>query len=475
MIDRHVANGLGDRVAIIHDSPVTNSVRKISYQELQDEVSRLAGALRASGVNKGDRVLIYMPMIPETMFAILACTRIGAVHAVVFGGFAAGELAKRIQDAKPKVILSASCGIESPTKIIPYKRNVDEAIRISGADAYLSKSIVFQRPQCPAELKPDGCDVDWNSFVAEVGQPTECVQMDGTDPLYILYTSGTTGAPKGVVRDVASLVPLRMSMDVVYRHKPEQVFWTAADLGWAVGHSYGLYSPLLQGTTTLIYEGKPVGTPDPGAFWRVIADHKVAVLFTAPTALRAIKREDDKGEYLKKYDTSSLHTLFLAGERADPASISWAHSNLRVPVIDHWWQTETGWGIVGNPTGIELLPVKSGSASKPLPGWDVRVLDESGKELPPGEQGNLVIKLPLPPSGLHTLWENHQRFEKSYMTRFPGYYDTADAGIIDKDGYVYIMARSDDVLNVAGHRLSSGQMEGQCNETHECEWIRLAD
>ena len=459
MLDVHVKEGRGDKVALIYDSAVAPSgSRKITYKEMLSEVSRLAGALVAAGVKKGDRVLIYMPMIPETVFGILACARIGAIHGVVFGGFPAAELAKRINDASPKVVLTASCGLEGMTKIIPYKPALDEALRMSKCPPP-EKVLVFQREQLKAELTDKKRDVDWVDFVKKEGKETAPVQLNSTDPLYILYTSGTTGLPKGVVRDVGSIVAMKASMDIVYSHPRDSVWWSASDLGWAVGHSYIVYAPLLQGTTSVLFEGKPVGTPDPGTFWRVISQHKVEALFTAPTALRAIKKEDAEGAFLKKYDVSHFRKLFLAGERADPASITWARSKLNVPVIDHWWQTETGWTIAGNPTGIQMLPVKDGAATKAMVGWDVRVLNDDGEEVPHGTQGNLVVKLPLPPSGLHELWNNQERFVKSYMSRFPGYYDTADAGMIDADGYVYVMARSDDVMNVAGHRLSSGQME----------------
>jgi propionyl-CoA synthetase len=427
MLDVHVAAGLGDKTALIYDSAVTGVVKHITYSALLESVSLLAGALKAAGAKKGDRILIYMPMVPETIQAMLAALRLGCVHTVVFGGFPAAELAKRIRDAQPTFIMSASCGIESSTKIVPYKPALDEAIRMSGHTP--KKVFILQRPQCLAPLVEEnagGNDVDWREFVRAHGKLTPAEPMAATDPLYILYTSGTTGMPKGVVRDTASIVALKASMHGVYGHQQDKVFWSASDLGWAVGHSYIVYGPLLQGTTSVLYEGKPVGTPDAGAFWRVIAQHKVSILFTAPTALRAIRKEDADGEFLKKYDLSHFEALFLAGERADPASVKWARDHLKTPVIDHWWQTESGWGIVGNPRGHELLPVKDGSATKPLPGWDVRVLDDEGHEVAAGVQGNLVVKLPLPPSGLHELWQNPARFVSSYMAKFPGYYVSAE-------------------------------------------------
>jgi len=458
MLDRHVDEGRGERTAIIYDSPVTDTVKHISYQRLLDEVSRLAGALRHAGVQKGDRVLIYMPMTPQTIAAALATTRLGGVHVIVFGGFAAAELAKRIKDAEPRVILTASCGLESKTKVIAYKPALDEAIALSGHKP--EKVLVLQRPQCKAQLQPGERDADWEEYVAKHGKPTGCVQVDATDPMYILHTSGTTGTPKGVVRDVGSLVSMHAVMEWLYGHDRDKVFWSASDLGWAVGHTCILYGPLVQGTTTVMYEGKPVGTPDAGAFGRVIAQHRVAALVTAPTALRAILREDNEGKLMKQHDLSSFEALYLAGERTDPTSLHWAERVLApAPIIDHWWQTETGWGVCGNPRGIALHPTKAGSTSKPLPGWDVRVLDDEGKELKAGQIGNIVLKLPVPPAGLHTLWRNPERFVKGYMQRFPGFYDSADAGMIDEEGYVFVMSRTDDVLNVAGHRLSSGQME----------------
>lgn len=456
MLDVHVANGRGDHAALIYDSAVGGNSRTITYKQMLEQVSNLAGAIKNAGVKKGDRVLIYMPACPETVQAMLATIRLGAIHSVVFGGFAANELAKRIADAKPTLILTASCGLESRTKIISYKPALDEAIKLSGHTP--SKVLVWQRPQLRAELVP-GRDEDWVEYVGKHGAPTAPVPVLATDPLYILYTSGTTGMPKGVVRDTGSITALKITMPMVYNHHKDDVFWSASDLGWAVGHSYIAYAPLLQGATTVLYEGKPVGTPDAGAFWRVISEHKVTVLFTAPTALRAIKKEDSEGKLLPQYDMSHFKALYLAGERADPASLAWARDLLKVPVIDHFWQTESGWPIVGALRGVESFPIRDGSASFPVPGWDVRALDDHGLEAAPGTQANLVVKLPLPPGGVQELWGTRKRFELSYMDKFPGWYDTADAGIIDKDGYVFVMARTDDVLNVAGHRLSSGQIE----------------
>ncbi len=454
-LDLHVVAGAGERTALVHDSPITGTVRSYRYAELRDEVARLAGALVALGVEPGDRVLIYMPMVPEAVFAMLACARIGAIHSVVFGGFAANELAQRIQHAAPKVVLSASCGIE-PGRVVAYKPLLDAAI--DAASAKPERCVVLQRPQLEATLRP-GRDLEWAEAVAGA-RPAGCVPVQSTDPLYILATSGTTGVPKGVVRDNGGhAVALKWSLRHVYGMQPGDVFWAASDIGWVVGHSYIVYAPLLLGCTTVLYEGKPVGTPDAGAFFRVIEQHRVNALFTAPTALRAIKREDPRGEQPKRYDTSSLRTLFLAGERADPDTIAWGERALGVPVIDHWWQTETGWPIAANCMGLEPLPVKRGSPTKPVPGFDVRVLDDDGRELAPGETGHVVIRLPLPPGCLRTLWENDAGFEKAYLSRFPGYYETADAGHLDEDGYLWIMARTDDVINVAGHRLSTGAME----------------
>ena len=453
-LDYHVANGRKDQTAIIYDSPVTDAVRKISYGELLESVSLFAGALSGIGVKKGDTVIIYMPMIPEALTAVLACARIGAVHSVVFGGFAPNELAIRIDDAKPKVIVSASCGIEGK-KTIPYKPLLDEAVNIASHKP--EKCVIYQRPQVKADLIP-GRDLDWDNFV-KGAKPAPCVPVAATDPLYILYTSGTTGKPKGVMRDNGGhAVALKWSMKHIYDVNPGDVFWAASDVGWVVGHSYIIYAPLLYGCTTIVYEGKPVGTPDPGAFWRVISQHNVSVLFTAPTAFRAIKKEDPNGEYLKKYNISCLKYLFLAGERLDPDTYYWAGDMLKIPVIDHWWQTETGWPIAANCMGIEPLPIKAGSPTKPVPGYNVQILDADGNRLPNGEEGSVVIKLPLPPGCLPTLWQDDKRYLE-YVTERPGYYVTGDGGRFDEDGYLYIMGRIDDVINVAGHRLSTGAME----------------
>ena len=454
-VDRHVANGRGEQAAIIYDSPVTNTVETFSYQRLQQEVAKFAGVLTGLNVTKGDRVVIYMPMIPQTAIAMLACARIGAVHSVVFGGFAAQELAKRINDAKPRVVLSASHGIE-PGRTVEYKPLLDEAIKL--AEHKPEQCVIYQRQNSTAELIP-GQDSCW-SQLAEQALPQDCVPVEATDPLYILYTSGTTGTPKGVVRDNGGhMVALNWSMQHIYGTQPGEVYWAASDVGWVVGHSYIVYAPLLNGNTTLLYEGKPVGTPDAGAFWRVIEQHKVKTLFTAPTAFRVIKKEDPDAELFKAYDVSSLRALFLAGERADPDTIVWAENVLKVPVIDHWWQTETGWPQVANCLGLGLLDIKHGSATCAVPGFDVQVLDEQGQPVAAGVNGALAIKLPLPPGCLSTLWQNDQRYIDSYLTEFPGYYTTGDAGFIDADGYVSVMSRLDDVMNVAGHRLSSGAME----------------
>ncbi|MBP2309894.1 acetate--CoA ligase [Azospirillum melinis] len=473
-VDRHVEGGRGAQAAIIYDSPVTQAVQTITYAELQDQVARFAGVLRAQGVEKGDRVLLYMPMIPQSLVAMLACSRLGAVHSVVFGGFAPHELATRIDDAKPKAIVSASCGIE-PNRIVKYKPMLDAAIEQSAHKP--SSVIVWQRPQETAALIA-GRDVDWAEAVA-TAEPAECVPVKATDPLYILYTSGTTGQPKGVVRDNGGhAVALRWTMTNIYNVKPGEVYWAASDVGWVVGHSYIVYAPLLTGCTTVVFEGKPVGTPDPGTFWRVIEQHKVGTLFTAPTAFRAIKREDPDANYLKKYDLSHFRALFLAGERSDPDTLHWAEDNLNVPVIDHWWQTETGWAISGNPLGVHLFPIKYGSATRPMPGWDVRVLNAELKEVPRGDIGAICVKLPLPPGTLPTLWNADERFKKSYLADYPGYYQTGDAGFIDDDGYVYVMARTDDIINVAGHRLSTGAMEevlSSHRDVAECAVIGVAD
>ncbi|MEM7776173.1 MAG: propionyl-CoA synthetase [Pseudomonadota bacterium] len=477
-LDRHVELGRGDQLALIYDSPVTGETRRYTYAELTNEVATLAGLLKDLGVDKGDRVIIYMPMIPEAAMAMLACARIGAIHSVVFGGFAAAELATRIDDAKPSAILAASCGIE-PNRVVAYKPMIDEAIEISSHKP--ESVLVYQREQAQAELVP-GRDYDWRELVDDARKRRRhagCMALQATDPLYILYTSGTTGAPKGVVRDNGGhMVALKWSMRNIYNVHPGEVFWAASDVGWVVGHSYIVYAPLLHGATTLMYEGKPVGTPDAGAFWRVIAEHEVAALFTAPTAFRAIKKEDPKGLLVDHYDLSLFRALFLAGERADPDTIQWAERVLRVPVIDHWWQTETGWSICANPMGLGRLPVKYGSPTVPMPGYDLQVLDPSGQPVATGETGTLAVKLPLPPSCLPTLWGADQRFRDSYLSDFPGYYTTSDAGYIDHDGYVYVMARTDDVINVAGHRLSTGQMEevvAQHPDVAECAVIGVLD
>ena len=473
-VDRHVEQGRGDRTALIHDSPVTGSKRVFTYAGLRDEIARFAGVLRRHGIEKGDRVIIYMSMVPEAVVAMLACARIGAVHSVVFGGFAANELATRIDDAKPKMIVATSCGIE-PGRIVEYKPMVDEAIRIARHEP--DTCIVLQREQHAAELVP-GRDVDWKDAMAEA-EPVDCVPVKATDPLYILYTSGTTGVPKGVVRDNGGhLVALAWSMPNVYGVEPGEVYWAASDLGWAVGHSYIVYAPLAHGCASILFEGKPVGTPDAGVFWRVIAEHGCSVLFTAPTAFRAIKRDDPDGKLIRKHDLGGFRTLFLAGERSDPDTLEWAESRLGVPVVDHWWQTETGWTIGGNYAGLGLLPVKHGSASKPAPGYDVRIVDDNAKEVAAGETGAIVIRLPLPPGSLPTLWNNDEGYLSSYLADFPGYYKTGDAGYKDEDGYLYIMSRTDDIINVAGHRLSTGGMEevlASHRDVAECAVIGVHD
>ncbi|MBN7784909.1 propionyl-CoA synthetase [Ponticoccus gilvus] len=473
-VDRHVENGRGEQTAIIYDSPITHTKREISYVELRNRVAMLAGALRAKGVEKGDRVIIYMPMIPEALEAMLACARLGAIHSVVFGGFAAHELAVRIDDAQPKAIIAASCGLE-PGRVVHYKPLLDGAI--DKATHKPDFCVIFQREQEVAELTP-GRDVNWHGFQYGV-QPAECVPVEGNHPAYILYTSGTTGQPKGVVRHTGGhLVALNWTMKNLYNVEPGEVFWAASDVGWVVGHSYICYAPLIHGNTTVVFEGKPVGTPDAGIFWRVISEHKVKSFFTAPTAFRAVKREDPKGEFVGKYDLSGLRAVYLAGERADPATIEWAQEQLKVPVIDHWWQTETGWCIAGNPLGIEELPTKLGSPAKPMPGYDIQILDEAGHPVPTGELGAIAVKLPLPPGTLPTLWNAEARFRKAYLEHFPGYYETGDAGMIDEDGYVYIMARTDDVINVAGHRLSTGGMEevlASHPDVAECAVIGVTD
>ncbi|MEW8202444.1 MAG: propionyl-CoA synthetase [Candidatus Thiodiazotropha endolucinida] len=473
-LDRHVEAGNGDRLALIYDSPVTEQKRTYSYSELRDTVARLAGVIASHGVGKGDRVIIYMPMIPEAAIAMLACARIGAIHSVVFGGFAAKELATRIDDCQPKMILSASCGIE-PSRLVAYKPLLDEAIDIARHKP--TTCIIKQRTQLAAELQ-DGRDFDWEGSLSQA-EPVDCVPVEATDPLYILYTSGTTGQPKGVVRDNGGhAAALLWSMKNIYNVEAGDVYWAASDVGWVVGHSYIVYGPLLAGCTTVIYEGKPVGTPDPGAFWRMISEYKVKVLFTAPTAFRAIKKEDPQGAYMSKYDIGCMDALFLAGERCDPDTLHWAETMLDKPVVDHWWQTETGWAIAANPMGIEPLPIKAGSPTVSMVGYDVRVLDDQGVEKPAGEMGDIVIKQPLPPACLPTLWNNEQRFVDSYLSAHPGYYLTGDAGYKDEDGYLWIMSRTDDVINVAGHRLSTGQMEevlaGHA-DVAECAVIGVSD
>lgn len=473
-VDRHVEAGRGAQAAILYDSPVTGRKSSVTYAELQDQTARLAGALSARGVEKGDRVVIYMPMVPEALVAMLACARIGAVHSVVFGGFAANELAVRIDDATPKAVIAGSCGIE-PGRVVQYKPLLDGAIDLAAHKPDFC--VILQREEGPADLIP-GRDHEWHAFQSNL-DPAPCVPVEGNHPAYILYTSGTTGQPKGVVRPTGGhLVALNWTMKHIYDVDPGDVYWAASDVGWVVGHSYICYAPLIYGCTTMVFEGKPVGTPDAGTFWRVIEEHNVRVLFTAPTAFRAIKREDPKGTFLDRYDTSSLKSLFLAGERADPDTVQWAQEKLGVPVIDHWWQTETGYAIVANPLGIEALPLKIGSPSVPMPGWDVRILDEGGQPVSRGTLGAIAIKLPLPPGTLPTLWNAEARFQKSYLSHFPGYYETGDAGLIDDDGYLYIMSRTDDVINVAGHRLSTGAMEevlAAHPDVAECAVIGVAD
>ena len=473
-VDIHVEQGRGDQLAVIYDSPVTNSKRSYTFLQLLEEVSRFAGVLVEQGVSKGDRVIIYMPMVPEALIAMLGCARIGAVHSVVFGGFASNELAVRIDDAAPKLIVSASCGVE-PSRVVAYKPLLDEAIELAGHKP--SRCIILQRPMLKAALVA-GRDLDWTGALA-AAEPAACAPINANDPLYILYTSGTTGQPKGVVRDTGgSIVSLKWSMKNIYNVDPGDVYWAASDVGWVVGHSYIVYGPLFNGNTTLIYEGKPVGTPDPGAFWRVIEEYDVKVLFTAPTAFRAIKKEDPEGHYLAKYDHSGLRALFLAGERCDPSTLAWAQAKLQVPVIDHWWQTETGWSICANCLGIEQLPIVPGSPARPVPGYDVKVLDTNGEPAPHGEIGVLVIKSPLPPGTFTTLWNAEDRFVSTYFSKFPGYYETGDAGYIDDNGYVFVMARTDDIINVAGHRLSTGGMEevlAEHPDVAECAVIGVAD
>ena len=473
-VDRHVEAGRGEHPAIIYDSPVTDTKAEISYAELQDRTARLAGVLRDLGVGKGDRVIIYMPMTPDAAVAMLACSRIGAVHSVVFGGFASSELAVRIDDCKPKVVLSASCGLE-PGRVVAYKPLLDGAIEM--ATHKVTACVIKQRPQAAADMI-EGRDHDWDAATAHA-EPAACVPVGGADPLYILYTSGTTGQPKGVVRAAGGhAVALHWTMGNIYDITKDDVYWAASDVGWVVGHSYIVYAPLLLGCTTVLFEGKPVGTPDAGTFWRVISEHNVKALFTAPTAFRAIKRVDPEGEFVRNYDLSCLETLFLAGERADPPTVEWARDQLKVPVVDHWWQTETGWTITGNPTGLEMLEIPTGSAGAPMPGYDIRILDEGGNEVEDGTLGAICVKLPMPPSSLPTVWEADDRYVASYLNTFPGYYETGDAGMKDKDGYLYIMARTDDVINVAGHRLSTGAMEEVLaghKDVAECAVVGVAD
>jgi propionyl-CoA synthetase len=473
-LDRHVESGRADQPALIYDSPVTGAIQTFTYRELLDQVARFAGVLAGQKVQKGDRVIIYMPMVPEAIVAMLACARIGAIHSVVFGGFASHELANRITDARPKVIVSATCGLEVG-RIIPYKPLLDKAIELAAVKP--ERCIIVQRPQEKASMI-GGRDLDWSEEMARA-KPAGCVPVRATDPLYILYTSGTTGMPKGIVRDNGGhLVALRWSMQHIYGAEPGEVYWAASDVGWVVGHSYIVYAPLFNGNTTVLYEGKPVGTPDAGAFWRVVSQHRVKVLFTAPTAFRAIKREDPNGECMRKYDLSGFRTLFLAGERCDPDTLLWAQKQLGVPVIDHWWQTETGWPIGANCIGLGMLPVKPGSCTKAVPGYDVRVLADDGGELPPTQIGSIAIKLPLPPGCLPTLWNNDEGYRKAYLARFPGYYLTADAGYKDEDGYLWVMTRTDDIINVAGHRLSTGALEevlASHPDVAECAVLGVAD
>ncbi|ACF45923.1 AMP-dependent synthetase and ligase [Prosthecochloris aestuarii DSM 271] len=473
-LDRHVDEGRGNDTAIIYDSPVTGVKERFTFREFRDKVALFAGALQSRGVRKGDRVIIYMPMIPEALIAMLACARIGAVHSVVFGGFASHELAVRIDDCKPKVIISASCGIERD-KIIDYKRLLDFAIELAHFKPEMC--IIRQREQLKAQLNEER-DLTWKQTLLGA-EPAPCIPVESSDPLYILYTSGTTGKPKGVVRDNGGhMVAMHWSMEHVYGIKPGETYWAASDVGWVVGHSYIVYAPLLNGNTTIIFEGKPVGTPDPGVFWRIIEEYGVSVFFTAPTAFRAIKKEDPKGHYIKKYDLSNFRTLFLAGERADPATVKWAEEHLQVPVIDHWWQTETGWAIAANCQGIEPGPIKYGSASKAVPGYNVKVINHEMEELGAGKMGDIVIEHPLPPGTMMTLWKADNHFIQSYMSTYPGYYQTSDAGYIDEDGYIYIMSRTDDIINIAGHRLSTGAIEAELSahpDVAESAVIGVAD
>jgi propionyl-CoA synthetase len=473
-LDRHVERGRADQPALIYDSPVTETTKSFTYRALRDEVARFAGALVAEGVGRGDRVVLYMPMVPEAVIAMLACARIGAIHSMVFGGFAANELASRIQDATPKLVVSASCAIERG-RTIPYMPLLDAAIGM--VESKPNRCIILQRPMLEAKLVP-GRDVEWNDAVAAAA-PVDCVPVEATDPLYILYTSGTTGRPKGIVRDNGGhAVALEWTMKHVYNVDPGETYWAASDVGWVVGHSYIVYGPLFHGCTTVLYEGKPVGTPDAGAFWRVISDHDVCTLFTAPTAFRAIRQQDPTGSHIGRYDLSGFRALFLAGERCDPETLGWAEQHLHVPVIDHWWQTETGWAIAANCLGIEQVPVVPGSATRAVPGWDLRVVDERGTQRPPGQIGALVVRLPMPPGSAPTLWNADDRFRETYLSAFPGYYQTADAGYIDEAGYVFVMARTDDIINVAGHRLSTGAIEevlAEHSDVAECAVIGVVD
>lgn len=473
-LDRHVEGGRAEQAALIYDSPLTGTRRTLTYRELRDETALFAGALAANGIRKGDRVIIYMPMVPEAIVAVMACARIGAVHSVVFGGFASNELATRIDDAKPRAIVSASCGIE-PNRVVAYKPLLDKAIALASHKP--DTCIILQRPQEKAELIA-GRDVDWHDVVA-AAKPHDCVIVDATDPLYILYTSGTTGDPKGIVRDNGGhAVALCWTMKNIYGVEPGEVYWAASDIGWIVGHSYIMYAPLLHGNTTILFEGKPVGTPDAGAFWRVISEHDVACMFTAPTAFRAIKQQDPEGELIADYDLSRFRSLFLAGERCDPDTLRWAEEKLGIPVIDHWWQTETGWAIASNCIGIETLPIKAGSVARAAPGWDVRALDAEGKDMPSGHVGAIACKLPLPPGTLPGFWHADERYRKAYLERFPGFYETGDAGFIDEDGYIFVMSRTDDIINVAGHRLSTGAIEevlAAHPDVAECAVMGVAD
>ena len=473
-LDRHVKNGRADQLALIYDSPVTGTVRRLTYAELTDQVARFAGVLAGFGVTCSDRVLIYMPLVPEAVIAMLACARIGAIHSVVFGGFAAGELATRIRDARPKMLIAASCGVE-PARVVPYKPAVDAAIKSGGGS--VEACIILQRSELEAELV-EGRDHDWNACMADA-RPVDCVAVPATDPLYILYTSGTTGQPKGIVRPSGGhLVAMAWSMRHFYDARPGEAFWAASDIGWVVGHSYITYGPLINGSTAILYEGKPVGTPDAGAFWRVVQDHKVATMFTAPTAIRAIKREDPEGVLLKGYNLSSLRALFLAGERCDPPTSRWIEEMIERPVVDHWWQTETGWPISGNALGIHKFPIKHGAVTKPIPGWDVRIFDAKGKAVKADDIGAIVCKLPLPPGMATTLWNAPQRYREAYLSKFDGYYSTGDAGYFDEDGYLNVMTRTDDVINVAGHRLSTGAIEeviASHSDVAECAVVGLDD